>query len=79
MKTMTCKQLGGACDLEFTADTFEEVAEMSKKHGTEMFQKRDGPHLDAMNEMKNSMTSPDSFQNWFNDRRQEFDALPENG
>ena len=30
MKTMTCKQLGGACDLEFHADSFEEIAEMSK-------------------------------------------------
>ena len=28
MKTMTCKQLGGACDQEFTAKTFEEIAEM---------------------------------------------------
>ena len=26
MKTMTCKQLGGACDLEFQAETFEEIA-----------------------------------------------------
>ena len=30
MKTMTCKQLGGACNLEFKAETFEEIAEMSK-------------------------------------------------
>lgn len=78
MKTMTCKQLGGACDLKFTAKTFEEVAEMSKKHGTEMFHQEDGPHLDAMTEMKKSMTSPDSYQNWLKERRQEFDALPEN-
>jgi hypothetical protein len=37
MKTMTCKELGGACDLEFHANTFEEIAKMSKKHGMEMF------------------------------------------
>ena len=36
---MTCKQLGGACDLKFNASTFEEIAELSKKHGTDMFQK----------------------------------------
>ena len=41
MKTMTCKQLGGACDLKFHANTFEEIAEMSKNHGTEMFQNGD--------------------------------------
>ena len=39
MKTMTCRQLGGACDTEFKANTFEEIAEMSKSHGMEMFQK----------------------------------------
>lgn len=33
MKTMTCKQLGGACDKEFHTETFEEMAELSKKHG----------------------------------------------
>lgn len=38
MKTMTCRQFGGACDKEFRANTFEEVAELSKKPGTEMFQ-----------------------------------------
>ena len=41
MKTMTCNQLGGDCDLEFHADTFDEIAEASKKHGMEMFQKGD--------------------------------------
>jgi len=34
MKTMTCKQLGGACDKEFQANSFEEITEMSKQHGS---------------------------------------------
>jgi len=37
MKTMTCKQLGGACDQTFQANTFEELTELSKQHGMEMF------------------------------------------
>ncbi len=32
MKTMNCKQLGGACEKEFQADSFEEIAEMSKQN-----------------------------------------------
>jgi len=32
MKTMNCKQLGGACDEVFRADSFDEMAQMSKKH-----------------------------------------------
>ena len=38
---MTCRQLGGACDLEFRAASFEEMAELSKQHGMEMAEKRD--------------------------------------
>lgn len=52
MKTMTCNQLGGACEKEFKANTFEEIEEMSKRHGMEMFQKGDEAHLNAMKKMK---------------------------
>jgi len=48
MKTMTCKQLGGACDKAFRASTFEEMAEMSRKHGMEMFQTGDVTHMEVM-------------------------------
>jgi len=48
MKTMTCKQMGGACDETFSAETFEEMAELSKQHGMEMFQKGDEAHLKIM-------------------------------
>ena len=37
MKIMTCNQLDGACDQTFSANTFEEVASLSKEHGEEMF------------------------------------------
>lgn len=77
MKTMTCKQLGGACDKEFSADTFEEIAELSKEHGTEMFQKGDEEHLKAMNAMKEMMANPDLIHQWFANKKKEFDALPE--
>ena len=75
MKTMTCNQLGGACDKEFHADTFDEIAEMSKKHGMEMFQAGDGSHLKAMKDMKELMQSPDAMKEWFDGKRKEFDAL----
>ncbi len=78
MKTMTCKQLGGACDKEFHANTFEEMAEMSKKHGMEMFQKKDEAHLKAMNEMQDLMKSPKAMNEWFENKRKEFNVLPQN-
>ncbi|NQZ44792.1 MAG: DUF1059 domain-containing protein [Flavobacteriaceae bacterium] len=78
MKTMTCKQLGGACDTPFTANTFEEIAEMSKQHGMRMFQTGDPDHLEAMEKMKTLMQSPEAMQTWFDNKRKTFDALPEN-
>ena len=58
MKTMTCKQLGGACDQTFSANTFDEIAMMVSKHAREMVQQGDAAHITAMNEMRSSMTSP---------------------
>lgn len=76
MKTMTCKELGGACDFEFHANTFEEIAQMSQKHGKEMFQKGDKPHLEAMSTMRGLMQAEDGMANWMADKRKEFDAKP---
>lgn len=73
---MTCNQLGGACDHEFQAETFEEMAEMSKKHAMEMFGKGDGPHLEAMHAMKTLMGTPGAVEEWMDQKRQEFEALP---
>ena len=75
---MTCKQLGGACDKAFTAETFDEIAEMSKAHGMEMFQAGDEPHLNAMREMKSLKQTPEALMEWFDSKRKEFEALPEN-
>lgn len=77
MKTMTCRQLAGACDLEFRAETFEEMANLSKQHGMEMHQKGDETHLKAMEEMGNLMSDPQAMQEWMDEKQQEFNALPE--
>ncbi len=77
MKTMTCKQLGGACEQKFSANTFEELARMSKKHGMEMYQKGDRPHLAAMQEMQKLMGSPDAMSEWMAEKKAQFDAIAE--
>ena len=77
MKTMTCKQLGGACDKEFHANSFEEIAAQSKQHAMEMFQKGDEPHLKAMNEMQKLMQSPSQMKDWMDNKRKEFNSQPE--
>jgi len=78
MRTMTCKQLGGACDKKFHANSFEEIAGMSKQHGMEMFQQKDAAHLDAMGKIQALMKRPEAMKEWFESKRKEFDALPDN-
>lgn len=77
MKTMTCKQIGGACDHKFHVNTFEELVEQSKMHGMEMFQKQDAAHMKVMMEMQVLMQAPEAMQKWMDGKRAEFDALPE--
>ena len=76
MKTMICKQLGGAYNIKFQASTFEEIAQMSKQHGIEIYQKGDEAHLKAMNEMQQLMQNPKAMQEWMNEKRKEFEELP---
>ena len=76
MKTMTCNQLGGACEVEFKGETFEELVEQAKQHGMEMFQKGDEAHLKAIQKMQGMMQNPGEMEKWFNERKQEFDDLP---
>ena len=77
MKTMTCRQLGGACDQAFHANTFEQMAGLSKQHAMEMMQKKDPAHLEAMQKMRALMKNPADMKQWFDARRMEFDSLPE--
>jgi hypothetical protein len=63
MKAMACKQFGGVCDEVFHSATFDEIAELSKKHAMEMFSKGDKAHLISMNDMKKRMENPEAIQN----------------
>ena len=63
MKTMTCQQLGGAGDMKFLANFFDEIAEISKVHGMKMSQKKDAKHLQAMAEMSALMQQNQAMQN----------------
>ena len=68
MKKMTCKQLGGACDIEFLGESFDDIASQSKKHGMEMFQKGDVAHIliqsiaYAASQKKNIITTKESIE-----------------
>lgn len=75
MKTMTCKELGGACNKEFHANSFDEIAKMSKEHGIEMFKQGDQDHILAMERMKIIIENPENMQKWMSQKKIEFESL----
>ena len=42
-----------------------------------MFDQKDAAHLEAMAAMQELMQKPNAMQEWFMQKMQEFDALPE--
>ncbi|GFZ81014.1 hypothetical protein GCM10011403_25140 [Pseudohongiella nitratireducens] len=77
MKTMTCEQLGGACDAEFQAETFDEIAQKAQQHGMEMLEIQDPGHLEAMQRIQVLMQDPQAMNNWYEGKQKEFENLPE--
>ena len=41
------------------------------------FKKKDEIHLQAMNEIQELMKKPEGMKDWFENKKKEFDALPE--
>ena len=78
MKTMRCRDLAGACDTEFHAETFDQMAELSKKHGMEMLEQGDQAHIEAIEKMKELMSDPEAMKEWFETVQKMFDILSEN-
>jgi hypothetical protein len=77
MKTMTCKELGGPCNQEFHAETFDEMVEKSQQHGIEMAEKGNAEHITVMEKMREGMKDPEAVKAWVERVRGEFDTLPE--
>jgi hypothetical protein len=74
MKSMSCIQLGGACEQLFSGETFDDLAGQSQQHGKEMFAANDGPHISAMGKMMELMQSG-GMESWMAARKAEFEAL----
>lgn len=77
MKKLTCKELGGACDQEFVAETFDELQEQVKAHGAEMFMKQDADHVAAIQEMMAMMANPEAMNKWMEEKKALFDNAAE--
>lgn len=77
MKTMTCRQLGGPCDVSFRANTADEVIKAQDKHLKERVAKGDETHQDALKSMQGRWKNPISGLGWYRRTKKAFAALPE--
>jgi predicted small metal-binding protein len=77
MKTMTCKQLGGPCDLEIRGNTADEVIKQQDAHLRERVADGDATHDDALKAMKGRWKRPISGMAWYRNTKREFAASPD--
>ena len=77
MKSMTCKQLGGPCELELQGQTADDVIKAQDAHLEDMFAEGDAAHVPARNDMKGRWKHPIAGMGWYRDVKKAFAVLPE--
>jgi hypothetical protein len=77
MKTMTCNQLGGPCDLALHGETANDVIKAQDSHLKEMVASGDETHRSALTEMQGRWKNPIAGMGWYRRAKRDFAALPE--
>jgi hypothetical protein len=77
MKTMTCRQLGGACDLEHHGDSADDVIKAQDRHLKDVVAGGDADHAPALKDMKGRWRHPKASLGWYRDVKTTFAGLPE--
>ena len=77
MKTMTCRQLGGPCDLELGGESADEVIKLQDKHLRDAVAGGDAAHEPALKAMKGRWKNPIKGMGWYKDTKRAFADLPE--
>ena len=77
MKTMTCRQLGGPCELEHRGESADEVIKAQDRHLREAERAGDTTHQQARDDMKGRWRHPKRSMGWYRAAKATFAALPE--
>jgi hypothetical protein len=77
MKTMTCKQLGGPCDLALQGETANDVIKAQDRHLKDVVAGGDETHKNALKEMQGRWKNPIAGMGWYRKAKRDFAALPE--
>ena len=76
MKSMTCRQLGGACDLVHQGEDANAVIKAQDRHLREAVAAGGTEHETALKEMKGRWKRPVSGMKWYRQVQRDFAALP---
>jgi predicted small metal-binding protein len=77
MKTMTCRQMGGPCDLEHSGETADDVIKAQDRHLKEAERTGDAVHQQARDAMKSRWRHPMKSMGWYGDMKKAFADMPE--
>jgi predicted small metal-binding protein len=77
MKTMTCQDLGGPCDLAHRGESADEIIKAQDQHLKDLVRVGDEAHAPARDDMKGRWRHPIKSLSWYNDVKQRFAKLPE--
>jgi hypothetical protein len=77
MKTMTCRQLGGPCDLPHRGETADDVINAQDQHLKNAVRSGDAAHQPARDDMKSRWRRPKQSLGWYREMKQTFAELPE--
>ena len=76
MKSMTCRQLGGPCDLRQHGNDANEIIHAQDQHLKEAVAAGSSDHEQALKEMKGRWKRPLSGLKWYRQVQSDFAALP---
>ncbi len=77
MKSMTCRDLGGPCDLEHRGESADDVINAQDRHLKDRELAGDVTHQEARDAMKGRWRHPKRSMGWYLDTKKAFAALPE--
>jgi hypothetical protein len=77
VKTMTCQDLGGPCDLRHQGATADDVINAQDRHLQDAVNAGDAAHQPARQDMKGRWRHPKKSLGWYRDVKERFSALPE--
>lgn len=77
MKSMSCQQLGGPCELQHRGRSADDVIKAQDRHLKEAEEGGDAAHQPARDAMRSRWRHPKRSLGWYRDVKKTFADLPE--